>query len=218
MGSDDTITYENPGTIDLQRENPALYAELQNLQELRGQFRADSSYALDPARYDARMRDSMATNQTAMQNRFANMGLAGSSTAMGAMNESDRLTQFAWDDRRLNDMMNAMKMEAALSGQIGGNINAIQGQFANTQNNILGLQQQANAQEQQMWSTLATVGGGIAGTLLAPGVGTAVGAGLGGQVGGAMASPSLSSNYSVGSANGMYGGSTYPSYYGFGGY
>lgn len=118
MGSDETITYDNPGAIDLSRENPELYKEIQNLQELRGQFRADSMYALDPSRYDARMRDSMATNQTAMQNRFASMGLAGSSTAMGAMNESDRLTQFAWDDRRLNDMMNSMKMEAALSGQI----------------------------------------------------------------------------------------------------
>lgn len=227
MDGGDDVQYSNPGQIDLKSQNPEMYGELQNVRDLRDNYRQDSQYALDPMRYNNRMLDDQARNNTSIQNKFSSYGLGGSSAAFGAGAQSDRQTSQQWDDRRLNDMMRSMQVESSLNGQAQGLIGGIQNQYGHMQDQVMNAQQQQNASNQQMWGQIATVGGAIAGTLIAPGVGTAAGASLGASMGGGGGGGSMpmSGGYNaptVGGANGMYGnsagGSGYGSGYGWSGY
>lgn len=222
-GGDDEVTYYSPGRINLQEENPEAFREINNLRNLRDRFRSSSQFMLDDVRFDNRTMEAQERARTRLQNQFANMGLANSSLAVGAASESDRQIQMAYDDRQLNDFIRAMQMEAALSGQIGNNIFAIQNQFSNTQNAVNGAVQQKNAQEQAMWGDIMKTGGMIAGMALAPSTGglSLVGSNMMNQGYGEMNSFDYSGfepvnpggGMSVGSAYGMYGSQPY----GFGG-
>lgn len=221
MGSGEEVTYANPGHLDLKGINPALYSEIENTQQLRDRFRESSAYALDPARYDARMREDMAMANTSLQNRFAQMGLAGSSAAMGALNESDRRTMMAWDDRQVNDLLRSLQMEQALSGQISNGYLTIQNQYDNLQKNVANAQLQQQAQDQQMLGSIIGAGAMIGGTLLAgpaggmaaSGASNVLSAGNQSYVDNMAATGGMNpSSYQLG----MYAPQN--SYYGFGGY
>jgi hypothetical protein len=223
-GDDDEITYYNPGGINIANENPDMYREITNLQGLREDFRKDSIYSLDPNRYNERMIDSGNRASVGVQNQMASYGMAGSSAAVGAGSEARRQNEFAWDDRRLNDKIKAMQLEATLSGQISGNIMGVQNQFGNTQNAVIQAQQAAAAQEAAMWGQIIGAVGTVGGAMLGGPAGAMIGGSLGGLAGGgggggAAPTPMYAGGdggYSVGKANGMYGGN--PSAYGYGGY
>lgn len=57
----------------------------------------------DPTLYKAILDEQMANSKARIGNQFGNIGLAGSSASIGAMNESDRLTQLDSFDRQLRD-------------------------------------------------------------------------------------------------------------------
>lgn len=228
MGSSDDIKMQNPGTADLSQSNPQGYAQMQYLSGLRDQYSSSSMNALDPGRYAARKADSMTRNDVATQNRFAGMGMAGSSTAVGAAQEGERQTGFAWDDRQMGDLQKSTAIQQGLTDDMTGDIFKMQGQFGDYQNQIANMQIQQQNQKNEMVGNIMKAAGTIGGAAIAG----PVGAGAGGAVGGAAAPgqqamlPSNTGTYydgsgnggwSVGGANGNYGGGMNPSYYGYGG-
>lgn len=223
MGGGEDITYNNPGQIDLASSNPEQYAELQRIRALQDQFHNDSQNYLDPSRYDARMHEAMNTANTGIQNRFAQFGLAGSSAALGAQNESDRQLGMQWDDRRLNDMLRSLQAESSLSGQASGLIGGIQGQYGQTQDKVIQAQLSQAQQEQQLWSSIIGAGATIGATALAGPIGGAAAGSMAGSMspmssggGESMAGYYMGGPNAWMNNNSMYGYGT-PGQYGWGG-
>lgn len=219
-GGDDDVSIENPGTVDLSKSNPEAYAQMKYLRDMRDNFDISSMNAMDPAKYNARRDDSMARNETAIQNRFAGMGLAGSSLAMGAAAESDRQNGFAWDDRMMSDMGKSIAIKQGLTGDITGDIFKIQGQFGDYQTQKTNAEIAQQNAENEMWGNIMKLGGTLGGAAIAG----PVGAGAGGAAAGAAApgqTASIPYNSPTYSQDLYSGGGTYgygsPAYYGYGG-
>jgi hypothetical protein len=219
MGGGDDVKVYNPGSMDPKDQNPYAYEQQQYLMNMRDQFQANSMNAMDPNRYQMRRDDMMARNQAAISNRFASMGLAGSSTAVGAQGESDRQTGFAWDDRQMNDMMKSMQMQQGLTDNITKDIYQAQGQFGQYQDQMVQAQLQQQQQQNQMWGSVLGAAGTIGGALIAGPAGAAAGGALTGMVsGGGGVTGQAPAGWSVGNANGMYDyGYGNPQNYGYGG-
>ena len=222
MGKGKDQDFTNPGTIDLQRWNPEAYKEISNMRGLRDAYRSSGMYALDGNQYQNRINEQMDKNTIGMSNQYASMGLAGSSTMFSGLAEANRQTQFAWDDRRNNEIMQAMQMEASLSGQINSDIYGIQNQYGQTQQQKNAAIAQQNAERNALIGKLAGAAIG-AGAMVASGGASAAAPAASGASAAAMPAAQNAgygfSNYSVGQAAGMYGGSGYGSgNYGWSGY
>lgn len=218
-GGDDDISMQNPGNIDLSKANPQAYSQMQYLQNLRGQFANSSMNAMDPAKYDMRRNDSMARNDVATQNRFANMGMAGSSMAVGAAQEGERQTGFAWDDRQMSDMSKSIGIQQGLTDDMTGDIFKIQGQFGDYQTQMMNAQiAQQNAQN-EMWGNVMKTGGMIAGAAIAGPAGSQVGGMAGGMAAPGQTAPLAAGGYyATDSGSGIpYGNPNYATdLYGYG--
>jgi hypothetical protein len=205
------ISLKNPGQIDLQQANPDLWAQLERMKGLQGQFSQFSSQYLDPNRYASRRSDAMMRADVGAQNRAARMGLAGSSAAFGASDEAVRQAGFSWDDREMNDNLRATQMEQMLNGDVtktimGGQAayGAFQQQYVDLAMGAEAQNAQASSQNASMWggilSAIGTIGGAAAGFA----VGGPAGAYAGGAAGGALghaAGGALEIGYDQGDGN-----------------
>jgi hypothetical protein len=219
MGGGDDIQVQNPGNVDPRLSNPYVGAQMDYLTGMRDQFDASSMNAMDPYKYNLRRDDSMARSDVATSNRYAQMGLAGSSLAANASLEGRRQLGFAWDDRQLGDMQKSMAIRQGLTDDISKNIFGIQGQFGQYQDQMV---QQKIAQqnaENQMWGSVMQLGGTIGGALLAGPAGAVAGGALAGSAGGGGSSiPYASSTYGsdmYSAAERTYGPYSGPSPYGY---
>lgn len=216
MGGGDDIQVQNPGNIDLKASNPQAYAQMQYLQNMRDQFQNSSMNAMDPYKYDMRRNDSINRNQTAIQNRFANMGFAGSSMSVGAASEGARQTGFAWDDRQMSDMSKSIAVQQGLTDDMTGDIFKIQNQFGDYQTQMTNAQIAQQNQENEMWGNIMKAGGMIGGAALAGPVGAQAGGAAGGMAApgqSAYLQPSNTGTYYDGSGNGGYSvGGAYGNY------
>lgn len=173
----------------------------------------------NPQRY-AEMGDYLTNQQvSANDNRMASMGLAGSSAALGANNEAIRRTGFGMWDRQLRDR-----------NAIEGTRNSMTGMLNSMDMAALNREIAAQNADSQMWGSILSAGGMIAGAA----IGGPMGAGVGGQIGGMMGpqeTPYMNMNYGggyqggpmvptqgMGFNNDFGGGWSYPSTYGMGGF
>lgn len=216
MDGGQDVSYQDPGTTRLKDINPEVFAETDYLRNLRDKYHSQFQSALEPALYDERAGRQKDISRTAIQNRYAQSGLAQSSASYGAQQQSDISIQDQFERQRVSDMMRAMQLEAALSGQITGNTMGAQGQFAQSQNQYNQSVLQQNASDQAMWGSIIGAGAMIGGTLLAGPVGGAAAGQLAGSMtgggGGGMAAPSYAQpNY----AQNMYNSAQYNYGYGY---
>jgi hypothetical protein len=172
----------NPGGLDPSRINPALYEQIQYLQNLRG----DVSSFFDPALLAQRRQLDLQRGDTAAQNRFAQYGLSGSSAEFGARGDVQMNTDLNYRSQEAMQRLQAAQMEAQLTGQIGQGINTIQQGYSQFQNQylntVLGFNNadaQAQAANNQMIGQGIGALGSIAGFALAGPAGAAGGAALG---------------------------------------
>lgn len=179
-GSGNQYYVPRPGEIDPASANPYAYAEIKKMQGYRDQY---NDYT-DPEMYKelAARRASAAEMNTA--NRYGRIGLAGSSVAFGAQDDA----AYAENLRTLEERRGALQNAYSMSQGIGQGISSIQNtdytarmaeyqQWLNAKN-----QEQAN--DAAMWSTIGTVGGGVAGAFLGGPMGAMAGASIGGSLGG----------------------------------
>lgn len=197
FGDDDDPQYvnlSNPGLTDLPTANPELYRELYGRRAIRDRFRDFADQYLDPQRYAERRDDLLQRADVQNMNRFSRMGLAGTSAAAGAGNESMRQIEFGMQDRAISDQMRLLQMENLLTGNIEKDILAIQTQYDNYQkaymNMLLGAEhsnQAAEAADRAMWgqilSAVGATGGAIAGGMAGGPSGAFMGANAGSNLG-----------------------------------
>ncbi len=125
----------DPGQINLAETNPELFAELESIRGLRDRSR-DAFQDLgvfDADRFSGRVRESQSRQAASDQNRLAALGLAGTSTAQGTIQEGGRRIEQQFSDRQLRELLSAVQTESALTGQVQGTILTGQGQFAGFQ-------------------------------------------------------------------------------------
>lgn len=223
MGGGDDIQVHNPGTIDLQKANPEAYKELEYLRNNRTEFDRNAMRLTDEGTYQGWKDDAMSRSDVMMQNRYAQMGLAGSSLAMGSSAEAGRRLDMQYDQARLNDLMKVSQMQNSYSNQINQGVYGIQGQFSGYQDQQIQQQIAKQNADNQMWQGIMQLGGTAAGFALGGPPGAAAGSQLGSVAGqgvaptntGTFYNGSGNGGYSVGGASGMYGGNS--SAYGYGG-
>lgn len=182
-----TVSMTNPGQIDLGWANPAMNQELNRARGTRDQMDSFLQGYLDPSRYAAREQDMQRRQSTLTQNRYASMGLAGSSVAQNAIDEGNRQVDFNWQDRAMGDHLKALQMNNMLTQPIVQDIQGIQGQFGDFQTNyvnaILGKQSNDDANSRALIGGIGSLLGGAAGFLAGGPMGGLAGAGLGGKLG-----------------------------------
>lgn len=205
---DDPNYIRNPGQIDLSKENPDLYKSIQELRQLQALYSPQLRESLDPNRYDARVREMQDRSGTAIENRYAQMGLAGSSAALGAEAESGRQIGLSMHDRQFSEQLQALQAElnmnqlvqrGVLSGQQLFNTYQMQNvakdmNLSNINMGLMGLENQRRGQDLQVesnkeaadaaneaaiWGAIGSIGG----TILGAAVGGPVGAVAGGAIG-----------------------------------
>lgn len=217
--------YSNPGQVDIHNTNPALGGLYDDMGSMRSDFQSTLDRVMDPGSYN-NLRDEYAQRAgTSLNNRFASMGLAGSSAAVGALNESDRQTALSFRDRQLGEQTRAIGVASGLDKAREAMLLAGQGQYGAWQDQLLGIQmgqqqayQQQVAAENQMWGQIASAAIGTVGTAVAgPAGGAAAKAGSAGVSAMNYGSPSMfgdsgwnSPYYGNIGGPGMYGG---PDYY-----
>lgn len=185
---DGNFLFHNPGTIDLASANPELYAQLQKAYGYHDQFNQFAQDYTDPSRYDS-LTDLYATRaSTDLGNRYAEMGLGGSSMAMGAQNQAVQNVDQQMIERKLNDRLRLTQMNQLLSGSENSLIDTMQNRYSNFQNSMANFDTQQAIASSNANSALAQGIGSVVGTgvgLLAGGpAGGIIGGSLGGKLGG----------------------------------
>lgn len=167
FGGSDGFDLQDPGLIDLAKANPELYKELQYSRGRRDNFDNFAQQYTDPARYEQLRQLQRERAMVSNTNQFANIGLAGSSAAIGAGNEAASRVDMAMIDRQLADRMRIEQMDALLSGQVRGGISGIQNSFAQFQtqrmNAYLGKQQIDQADRAAILGAAGSIGGAVLG-------------------------------------------------------
>jgi hypothetical protein len=221
------MSMQNPGSVDLSKANPALYAEMQRTNALRRQFDPFLQDAMDPNRYNARRDEAGQRMTTGMENYYARMGLSGSSAESSDLMEGHRQNNIAWEDRRLGEAMqiggfmhglDADYTKSLLVGQAG--YGAFQGQMLDMYKAQMDSEAAAAAANAQLWGTVLGAAGTIGGAALGGPAGGAIGGQTGNIAGKGMAA-GPNSNAAAAAAfrtSGPTGGAPYVDPYGSGSY
>lgn len=162
----------NPGTLDPSQINPAASPYLGQIQSM---FSGLQGSMLGPDQYKHLQDTSEANLTTSLSNKYAAMGLSGSSAEMGGLNQAIQSNQMNWMNRQQGDYAKYLNAGEGLTKEGYGMTTGIQGGYGNFQDvygqNILGLlgvgQGAANSSNQMIGSM---VGGGFSGAGLAAGL------------------------------------------------
>lgn len=159
------------GGINPSEANPFAYKYLQNDDALYQQFQNSvAGGAFNDNFYNNMKMQQQNQIVNTMNNQFASSGLAGSSAAMGGINQAIQNNQMSWLNRQQGDQMRAMQGLEALNQQGMKDTMSLQKQYGDFQDmylqtiaNAMGLQAGQNAantaQTGQIWSAgLGAVG------------------------------------------------------------
>lgn len=194
MGGGDDVELPDAQQLTLAEINPELAEQNLALTQALDQFRATSAGFLDPERITERREKAQTQAETASINQFAKLGLAGSSAAFGAAQESRELVRERFEDRGLTQAIQSLQAETLTRGAIGGNILKGQSLFQNLAINEASIQAQVDAANAGLIGDIATGVGTIAGFAIAGPAGGAAGGALAGSLtgGGATSAPTPS--------------------------
>lgn len=161
IGSDDAPT------VDFSQEEGYLRNGLSNFDDWSSQY-------TDPAKYQASLNEQEANGRTKIGGQYANVGMAGSSAAMGAQANNDRLTELAGWDKQLSDRS---QIEQIRNMYTTGLTNIDIGKM----NNDAAAKAAAQQQIGQIVGAVGTVAGGIYGGPAGAAVGSQAGKIIPGQ-------------------------------------
>lgn len=166
-----SVPLKNPGMMDPNSINPYASQYLQNNQDLMAQVH---NSVLSPSQYGQLQNTQQANLTTSMDNQYARMGLSGSSAEMGGVAQAINQNSMNWMNRQQSDMSNYAHMYSSLNQQGYGDVMGLQNQYGNFQDvygqdmfSLMGINQQDNASNNQMWGNIISSGlsavGSIAG-------------------------------------------------------
>lgn len=172
---------------NLERDNPELFQELEQLRGLR--TKAQQSFQqlgiFDPARFDQRISEGQSRVTAGVQDQLSALGLAGSSVATGQIGEARRGVETAFRDRQLAETLQALQAEASLGQLTFQGLQSAQQQELAKRFGILGI---LTGQQQSAAGALAAqeaANAGLLGSIFGA-LGTIGGAAIGGPAGAAV--------------------------------
>jgi hypothetical protein len=153
----------NPAMMDPSQLNPYASMYLNNINGMLGQFQNSAAGgAFNPNFYQHLQDTSQANITTSLENSFARAGLGGSSAAMGTIGGAVEKNQMDWLNRQQSDQMRAMQGLEGLNQTGMKDVMGLQGQYGEFQDmynqdilSLLGVKQQQDAANSNLWSGLA---------------------------------------------------------------
>lgn len=160
------IYMNNPAMFSPDQLNPTASPYVNNINSLQGDLQNSAAGgAFNPNFYQGMIDKSNASLTSNLGNQFAGMGLSGSSAEAGAMSNSLINNQMSWMNREQSDQMKSVSALEGLDQTGLKDTMAIQSQYGNFEDsynqsiaNLMGLQNQAQASNNQMWGSI--IGGG----------------------------------------------------------
>ena len=164
-----SLGLNDPGMMNPGQLNPYAQQYMQNNQNLMSQMQGSM---LNPQQY-AQLQGTQQQNlTTSLDNQYAAMGLSGSSAEMGGVAQAVNQNQMSWLNRQQGDERNYASAMSGLNQQGYGDLMGIQNQYGNFQDaysqdvvGLYGIQQGAQAANNQMWGQMVSGGlqaGGMA--------------------------------------------------------
>ena len=188
MGSSgEDYEFREPGQIPVSELNPEISNEVRQLNELRQKYQPIIDETMDPQKYAERLDMAGTRAETSAANRFAAMGIGGTSAGVGGVAEAGSEARRRIEEQRAMEALRASQAEVGISSAISGDIFGAQSQFSEYQRQLAEMMAAESAGDAGalggLFQGIGTMVGGLGGALIGGPAGAIAGAGLGGGAG-----------------------------------